>query len=192
LEFRIEGKGYFVKKIRSQTRQLAVPGLKNRIFAVALLGIAIALSSGCKKSDDSQTPGQKLDSAIAKTEQAAAEAKVQGEQSGADVKAKTEATFAKAGEALKNATENAESSAKVAANKAINKIDDMAITAAISAELLKDAEIKLFRINVDTKDGAVVLKGNVPTDNVRERAAAIAKTFSGVQSVDNQLVVKAN
>nr|WP_051984455.1 BON domain-containing protein [Polaromonas sp. CG_9.11] len=147
--------------------------------------------SGCNKLDDNQTAGQKLDLAIGKTEKAAAEARVQGEQSSADVKAKTEAIFAKAGDALKNATENAESSANVFANKAINKIDDLAITTAISSELLKDAEIKFFRINVDTKDGAVVLKGTVPTDLVRERAAAIAKTFSGVQSVDNQLVIKA-
>ena len=180
-----------MKKICSQTTQVTFIGLKTRIFAVASLGIAMALS-GCNKPDDTQTPGQKLDSAIGKTEQAAAEAKRQGEQLGGDVKAKTEAGFAKAGEALKNATENAESSAKVVANKAINKIDDMAITTAISAELLKDAEIKLFKINVDTKDGAVVLKGSVPTDAVRERAAAIAKTFSGVQSVDNRLVIKAN
>jgi len=181
-----------VKKIRSHTTQVAVFGLKVRILALTSLGIAMAVVSGCNKPDDSQTPGQKLDSAIGKTEQAAAEARRQGEQSGADVKAKTEETFSKAGEALKSATASAESSAKVAANKAIDKIDDMAITTAISAELLKDPEIKLFRVNVDTKNGAVVLKGNVPTDAVRERAAAIAKTFSGVQSVDNRLVVKVN
>ena len=181
-----------MKKIHAQTTHLAVFSLKTCILAVTSMGIAIALLSGCNKPADSQTPGQKLDSAIGKTEQAAAEARLQGEQSGAELKAKAEAGFAKAGEALKNANENAESSAKVVANKAINKIDDMAITTAISAELLKDPEIKLFKINVDTKDGAVVLKGNVPTEVVRERAVAIAKTFSGVQSVDNQLVVNAN
>lgn len=146
--------------------------------------------SGCNKPDDTQTVGQKLDAVINKTEKAAAEAKLQGEQSGADMKAKTEAAFAKAGDALKNVTENAEFSAKSAANKAINKVDDMAITTAISAELSKDPEVNLFRINVDTKDGFVVLKGTVPTVAVRERAGAVAKTFSGVQSVDNQLIVK--
>lgn len=181
-----------MKNIRSISSRLVVHGQKAHLIAAASLSIAVASLSACNKPDDPQTAGQKLDSAIGKTEQAAADARRQGEQSGADVKAKTEETFAKAGEALKSATANAESSAKLVANKAINKIDDMAITTAISAELLKDAEIKLFRINVDTKDGAVMLKGSVPTEAVRERAAAIAKTFSGVQSVDNQLVVKAN
>ena len=180
-----------MKNIRPQTTHVAGFRIDTGARAAAALLIALALS-GCNKPDDPQTAGQKLDSVISKTEQAATEAQRKGEESSAGIKAKTEETFAKAGAALKNATENAEVSAKVAANKAVNKIDDMAITTAISAELLKDAEIKLFRINVDTKDGAVVLNGTVPTDAVRQRAAAIAKTFNGVQTVDNQLVVRKN
>ncbi|ABM36232.1 BON domain-containing protein [Polaromonas naphthalenivorans] len=165
--------------------------MKKPLIAFTSLALALALSA-CNKADDHQTPGQKLDSAIGKTEQAAAEAKLKTEQSGAEMKAKTEETFAKAGAALKSATENAEVSAKAAAGKAIEKMDDMAITTAISAELVKDPEIRVFKINVDTKDGAVTLNGSVPTEAVRERAGAIAKTFSGVQSVDNKLIVKAN
>ena len=164
--------------------------MKKTRIAFTLLALTLALSA-CNKADDHQTPGQKLDSAIGKTEQAAAEAKLKTEQSGAEVKAKTEETFAKAGAALKSATENAESSVKGAASKAIEKMDDMAITTAISAELVKDPEIRVFKINVDTKDGAVTLNGSVPTEAVRQRAGAIAKTFSGVQSVDNKLLVKA-
>lgn len=187
----MDKKGSPVKKIRSQTTAADTFGLKAGMLAITALAIALALS-GCKKPDDTQTAGQKLDSAIGKTEQAAAEARLKSEQSGSEMKAKTEEAFAKAGAVLKNATENAESSAKAAAGKSINKMDDMAITTAISAELLKDAEVKLLKINVDTKDGAVVLNGSVPTASARERAEAIAKTFSGVQSVDNRLLVKAN
>ena len=178
-----------MKKMHSQNTPFAVFVTKTCIYAVMSLGIAMALS-GCNKTADTQTPGQKLDSAIGKTEKIAEEIRLQGEQSSGDMKAKTEAAFANAGDALKNATEHAGSSAKIAANTAIDKMDDMAITTAISTELLKDPEIKLFRINVDTKNGAVVLKGEVPNNAVRERASAIAKTFSGVQSVDNQLTVK--
>ncbi|MBH2018968.1 MAG: BON domain-containing protein [Burkholderiales bacterium] len=165
--------------------------MKGPVLVLASLALTLALSA-CNKPDDHQTAGQKLDSAIGKTEEAAAEAKRKTEQSGAEMKAKTEETFAKAGAALKSATDNAESSAKVAASKAIEKMDDMAITTAISAALVKDPEIKVFKINVDTKDGAVTLNGSAPTEAARERAGAIARTFSGVQSVDNKLVVKAN
>lgn len=156
---------------------------------LVLASLVLALSA-CSKQDDSQTAGQKLDSAIAKTGQAAEEAKLQTEKSVAQAKAKTEETFANVGATLKNATENAESSAKGAASKAIEKMDDMAITTAISAELAKDPDLSALKINVDTKNGAVTMNGSAPTEAARERAGAMAKTFNGVQSVDNKLIVK--
>ena len=156
---------------------------------LALASLVLALSA-CSKQDDSQTAGQKLDSAIARTGQAAEEAKFKTEESAAQAKAKTEETFANVGATLKNATENAESSAKGAASKAIKKMDDMAITTAISAELAKDPDLSALKINVDTKNGAVTLNGSAPTEAARERAVAMAKTFNGVQSVDNKLIVK--
>jgi len=178
-------------KPTSSAPLLAPTSWQGRAAVPLFAGLALTLAlSGCNKPDDSQTAGQKLDSAIAKTEEATAEARRKTEQSGAEMKAKTEETFAKAGEALKNATDHAAANAKVAASKAIDKMDDMAITTAITAELVKDPEIKALKINVDTKDGAVTLKGSAPTEAARERAGAVAKTFSGVQSVDNRLVVK--
>lgn len=159
------------------------------LFLLTSLTLALALSA-CGKQDDGKTAGQKLDSAIAKTGQAAEEAKLKAEQSGAQAKAKTEETFANASAALKNATQNAEASAKGAATKAIEKMDDMAITTAVTAELAKDPELSALKINVDTKNGAVTLNGSAPTEAARERAGAVAKTFNGVQSVDNKLVVK--
>lgn len=169
-----------MRQISSQVLLARSSCLGGTGLVLASLVLTLALSA-CNKPDDSKTPGQKLDSAIAKTE-----------QSGAEMKAKTEESFARAGAALKDATENAASSAKVAASKAIEKMDDMAITTAITTELAKDSEIKVLKINVDTKDGAVTLNGSVPTQAVRDRAGAVARTFNGVQSVDNKLEVRAN
>jgi len=146
--------------------------------------------SACNKADERASIGQQVDAVISKTEQLAAEAKLKTQDSSAGLKSKTEETFANAGVALKNATENAEYSVKNVAGKTIGKMDDMAITTAISAALAKDPEIKLFKINVDTKSGAVVLNGSVPTESVRERAGAMSKRFSGVRSVDNRLIIK--
>ena len=165
--------------------------LNGSLLVLTALVLALALSA-CNKPDDNKTAGQKLDSAIAKTEQAAAEAKVKTEQSAEQAKAKTEETFAKAGDALKSATQNAESSAREVARKAGEKMDDMAITAAVSSGLAKDADLSTLKINVDTKDGAVTLNGSAPTEAARERAGTIAKTVNGVHSVDNKLMVKPN
>lgn len=179
-------------KKASQMSNSSVPPLTRvsaPLLALASLTLAIALSA-CGKQDDNQTAGQKLDSVIAKTGQAAEEARLKTEQSASEAKAKTEETFANAGAALKSATESAEESAKDVAGKAIEKMDDMAIRAAVSAELAKDPDLSAFKINVDTKNGAVILKGSAPNEAARERAAAIAKKFSGVQSVENKLIVK--
>ncbi len=148
---------------------------------VVLGSVALVLAlSACGKKDDDKTAGQQLDSAIGKTDQAAA-----------DVKAKTESSMANAGTALKDATQNAESSAKELASKAAETLDDVAITTAVSAGLAKDPDLSAIKINVDTKNGAVTLNGSAPTEAARDKASSIAKAVKGVNSVENKLVLKA-
>lgn len=168
-----------------QSRQLGGPTL-----LLSSLALMLALSA-CNKSQEAKTPGEKLDSAIAKTEQAAAEAKLKTEQSTEQAKAKTEVAFANAGAALKSATQNMESSAKEAAAKAGEKMDDLSMTTSVSAGLAKDPDLSALKIDVDTKDGTVTLIGSAPTQAARERASSIARSVRGVQKVDNQLIVKA-
>lgn len=149
------------------------------LVVLGSLALVLALSA-CGKKDDDKTAGQQLDSAISKTQQAAEEAK-----------AKTESSMASAGTALKDATQNAESSAKELASKAAETLDDVAITAAVSAGLAKDPDLSAIKINVDTKNGAVTLNGSTPTEAAREKAGSIAKAVKGVNSVENKLVLKA-
>lgn len=154
----------------------ARPGLP--LVVVGSLALALALSA-CGKQDDGKTAGQQLDTAITKTEQA-----------GAEAKAKAETSMANAGTAMKDATQSAEASGKNAAAKVEEKLDDMGITAAVSAGLAKDPDLSAFSINVNTSNGAVTLNGSAPTEAAREKAATIAKGVKGVSSVDNKLVLK--
>ncbi|HEY3046304.1 MAG TPA: BON domain-containing protein [Polaromonas sp.] len=148
---------------------------------VVLSSLALLLAlSACGKQDDGKTAGQQIDSAITKTEKAATEAR-----------AKTESAMANVGSAVKDAAQSAEASGKDMASKAAEKIDDMAITTAVSAGLAKDPDLSAFKINVDTKNGAVTLNGSAPTEAAREKAGTIAKAVKGVSSVDNKLVLKA-
>lgn len=149
------------------------------LVVLGSLALVLALSA-CGKKDDDKTAGQQLDSAISKTQQAAEEAK-----------AKTESSMASAGTAMKDAAQNAESSAKELASKAAETLDDVAITAAVSAGLAKDPDLSAIKINVDTKNGAVTLNGSAPTEAAREKASSIAKAVKGVNSVENKLVLKA-
>lgn len=156
--------------------------MNKNIAKTGAIAAAIALTLGlaaCGKTDDGKTAGQKLDGAIATTEQkaaeikadvkdAAAEAKADVKSMSSDVKDKTEANTGTIGE----------------------KIDDAGITASVNAGFAKDSDLSAIKINVDTKDGAVTLMGPAPTTTAKDRATEIAKNVKGVKSVNNQLVVK--
>ena len=144
-----------------------------------LLMVALAALSACGKKDDGQTAGQKLDSAVASTEKAAAEAK-----------AKAEASMAKAGDAMKDAPRKAEVSGAKTSGSMAGKVDDVAITASIAAEFVKDADLSAIKIDVDTKDCNVTLNGTAPTAAARDKATLLAKSIKGVVSVSNKLTVQ--
>jgi len=153
--------------------------IKALVLACAL--VAMAGLSACGKKDDGQTVGQKLDSAVTSTEQAAAQAK-----------ATAEASMAQAGDAMKDATQKAEASGSTTAMSAAGMVDDVAITASVAAGFAKDADLSALKIDVDTKNGNVTLYGPAPTAAARDRATTIAKSIKGVTSVDNKLVVKSS
>lgn len=152
-----------------------------RLKPLVLGGCLVLLASlaACGKSGDGQTVGQKLDSAVASTEQSAA-----------DAKAKAEASMAKAGDAIKDATQKAETSGSQTANSMAEAVDDAAITASVAAGFAKDADLSAIKIDVDTKNGKVTLYGPAASAAARERATTIAKSVKGVSAVDNKLVVK--
>jgi hyperosmotically inducible periplasmic protein len=147
------------------------------ILAVSALALGLA---ACSKTDE-PTVGQRLDSAVEKTEQAAAEARVKAEDALQSAETKMEQGAA-----------SAESATKNAANSAMGAIDDATITAQVNASLAKDPDLSALKINVDTVDGKVTLNGPAPTTVARDRAETIAKGVQGVTSVNNQLVVTAS
>jgi hyperosmotically inducible periplasmic protein len=75
------------------------------------------------------------------------------------------------------------------ADTAGDKARDMTITAAVNGELAKDQTLSALRIDVDTVDGRVTLRGTAPDGTSRDRATALANSVSGVLAVDNQLTV---
>lgn len=152
-----------------------------RSAAMAASLVLVLTVAACGKTGDGKTAGQQLDSAVAKTEQAAAEAK-----------AKAESGMASAGVAIKDAATQAEASGAAMAEKAGDKIDDALITSSVSTGLAKDPDLSAIKIDVDTKGGVVTLNGTAPSEAARERATTIAKGVKGVSSVDNKLVVNAS
>jgi hyperosmotically inducible protein len=155
-------------------------------LAVLVAGAALTLAA-CDKSDN-RTAGEKLDGAVAKTEQAADTAAAKTEQALKDAKAKADASGTTA--EVKEGMANVKEAAKEAGAAVSATVDDAAITASVSAGLAKDPDLSAIKINVDTKGGAVSLKGPAPSAAAKARAEEIAKGVQGVTSVDNQLDVK--
>ena len=147
------------------------------LLAVSALALGLA---ACGKTEE-PTVGQRLDSAVEKTEQAAA-----------DARAKAEAAMQSAETKMEKGAASAEATAKQAADTAKGAIDDASITAQVNAGLAKDPDLSAVKINVDTVNGKVTLNGPAPSTVARDRAETIAKAVSGVTSVNNQLVVSAS
>lgn len=153
-------------------------GLNGRAVAVAsAMAVALALGACGKKEDP--TVGQQIDSAVTKTEQAAADAKAQAKD-----------TMASTQTSVKDATQDAKVAAQNTANSVSANVEDAAITASVNAALVKDKDLSAIKIDVDTKNGKVTLYGPAPSASARERATTIAKGVKGVTAVDNQLVIQ--
>ena len=68
-------------------------------------------------------------------------------------------------------------------------VSDAAITASIKTDLLKDPYLSAAKVEVDTTEGVVTLRGSAASDASRERAGRMAAAVAGVKQVNNQLLV---
>jgi osmotically-inducible protein OsmY len=79
--------------------------------------------------------------------------------------------------------------AKEQTAKAGQAIDDGAITAQVKAGILAEPGLKVLAIDVDTKNGQVMLTGSADSAESVRKAEQIASAVQGVKSVDNRLAV---
>ncbi|HSB43574.1 MAG TPA: BON domain-containing protein [Nitrospira sp.] len=69
--------------------------------------------------------------------------------------------------------------------------NDAYVTAKTKIALFADARVKGSEINVETNQGAMMLRGKVDSDTAKQAAEGIAKGIDGVKSVKNDLQVVA-
>lgn len=75
------------------------------------------------------------------------------------------------------------------ASSALEKAEnsDTAITARVKAALLRDSKIKSTDINVETKQGEVILSGFVDSPRQADEALKVARSVDGVKIVTNKM-----
>ena len=81
---------------------------------------------------------------------------------------------------------------KDSTQKAATAVDDAAITTKVKAEIMRDPNLKLTDINVETNQGVVILSGVVDKPQDAERAVQIARAITDVKSVENKLAVRSS
>lgn len=69
-------------------------------------------------------------------------------------------------------------------------LGDAAITASIKADFLKDPDLSVLKIDVDTRDGVVTLNGLAENEAAKTRAERMAQAVKGVKEVRNYLTIK--
>lgn len=68
-------------------------------------------------------------------------------------------------------------------------MDDASVTADVQKKLTSDRMANFTRVDVETKQGIVQLRGVVQTSEQRARAEELAKQIAGVRRVRNNLQV---
>ncbi|HXF80926.1 MAG TPA: BON domain-containing protein [Usitatibacter sp.] len=173
--------------------------MNNTLLRAALAAAVAATALSACDRDADHTLGQKLDNAVARTQTKLAE-----------VGHKTSEELAQAGDKTKVALENAGEKTRAALNDAGAKVEekadaakaragseapsrgtsDAAITASIKTDYLKDPDLSVLKIDVDTQGGVVTLNGLASDEQARSRAEKLAGAIKGVREVRNFLVVK--
>jgi len=94
-----------------------------------------------------------------------------------------------AGAKIEQAGSDTAAAAKDAYGGTERAVKDTAITAEVKTALARDGEVRSSLIHVDTIAGVVTLKGSVPSPEMARHAMQLAEQVSGVQSVNNHLMV---
>jgi len=68
-------------------------------------------------------------------------------------------------------------------------IDDITIGTRLKAAYAADPELSALKINIDTTQGAVRLRGEVKSMALRRKAEDTARKVQGVKSVENALII---
>lgn len=149
-----------------------------RITAITVAAALFSLAA-CDRSGEQPTAGERVGSAVTLAGQTTESARNGIRQEVAE--AREDAT---------RATADLKERAAVAAETVTDKLQDATITAAVNAELAKDAKLSALKIDVDTISGKVSLKGTAPDAEARARAGRLASGVQGVTGVDNRLDVR--
>jgi osmotically-inducible protein OsmY len=202
---------YILRVSTECTGDAAMDYLNKRTASCAAIAtLALALAGCDRTSTDDRTVGQKLDRAVEKTQQKLAEASDKTRETIKENAPKVEEKLNAAGQRIAAATDKVVDKTKEVARDAKDTtvtttsdvktevrsgdtgraMSDTAITASIKTDFIKDPDLSVLKIDVETRDGVVTLNGLAGNDAAKQRATQMAQSVKGVKEVRNFLTVK--
>jgi len=157
-------------------------------WSVAVL-CGVGLVAGCDRADDDATLGEKIDSAEAELSRETADARQSAtramEAAGEKIASGVDHTL----DSIDAKTGDMQARAALEGEKLGDKLSDSSITVKVKSVLVADPELSALRIDVDTHDGVVTLRGAAGTPAAVNRATTLIRSIDGVLEVDNRLAV---
>ncbi|HLX23536.1 MAG TPA: BON domain-containing protein [Usitatibacter sp.] len=155
--------------------------MKTNSPTLLLAALPLALALGACSPDKTNNPTVGANSSTSDTSTSSS---VTTNATSADTSSST------MGQKVDNAVANAKTDIASASDQTGKTLDDAAITASVKTDILKDADLSVLKIDVDTKDGVVTLNGLANTEDAKTRATRLASGVKGVKEVHNNLTVK--
>jgi hyperosmotically inducible protein len=154
---------------------------------VVLCGVGLV--AGCDRAEDDATLGEKIDSAGARISRETADARQSATRAMESAGEKIESGVDHTLDSIDAKTENLQARAALEGEKLGEKLGDSSITVKAKSVLVADPELSALRIDVDTRDGVVTLRGAAGTAAAVNRATTLIRSIDGVLEVDNRLSV---
>jgi len=159
------------------------------ISTVLLFGLGAGSACTPKSEDQPTKAADAVDKAVDKTKAAGEEAAADTKNVAEEVGDKTKEVAGKTADKTKEIAVDIADKSKDVVSATGEKITDGWITTKVNARFVDETLLKDSKINVDSKDHVVTLKGTVKSDAAKTRAVTIARGTEGVVRVIDQLVV---
>jgi hypothetical protein len=164
-----------------------------RWVILTVLLCALGAGSACTPRSEDQTTkaADAVDRAADETKEAGKEAADDTKNVVEEIGDKTKEVAGKTADKTKEIAGDIADKSKDVVSATGEKITDGWITTKVSGKFSDETLLKGSKIDVDSKDHVVTLKGTVGSNKAKARAVEIARGTEGVVRVNDQLVVSA-
>lgn len=160
---------------------------RNR-FAIVASAAALTLLTACSRQDDTVASNGRADGGMTTSEPAPATT-VPSTTAPSTTTPSTTAPADTPANTVESTAERAGNAAERGVETAVTATGDASLTAKVKTALITAPDLSAMKIDVDTSNGVVTLKGQVKNTDEKVKAEQVASNVTGVTQVVNNLQI---